>query len=56
MTCFGVNYAIQTHLVDDINQAKTNYQQIVREAVDRFEPGERQVGVFFDGKFRSFTN
>ncbi|GHU30694.1 hypothetical protein FACS1894166_00800 [Bacilli bacterium] len=56
MTCFGINYAIQTHLVPDINQAKANYQQVVREAVERFEPGEKQVAVFFDGKFRPFNN
>jgi hypothetical protein len=51
-TCFGINYAIQTHLVKDINVAKENYKQISREAVDRFEADEKQIIAFFDKKFR----
>jgi hypothetical protein len=52
MTCFGINYAILTHYVKDLNIAKQNYQQVVREAVDRFEPNEKQIIAFIDGKFK----
>jgi hypothetical protein len=55
LTCFGVNYAIQTHLVKDINLAKDNYKQICREAVDRFEIDEKQIIAFFDKKFREIN-
>jgi pyruvate kinase len=52
LTCFGINYAIQTHYVKDLNIAKANYQQIAREAIERFEPGEKQVIAFIDKKFK----
>jgi hypothetical protein len=52
LTCFGINYAIQTHYVKDLNAAKLNYRQVAREAIERFEPGEQQVIAFVDKKFR----
>jgi pyruvate kinase len=52
LTCFGINYAIQTHYVKDLNEAKTNYQQVAREAIERFEPGEQQAIAFVDKKFK----
>jgi pyruvate kinase len=54
LTCFGINYAIQTHYVKDLEAAKANYQQVARDAVERFEPGELQVIAFIDKKFRKF--
>ncbi|MDR2369618.1 MAG: pyruvate kinase [Mycoplasmataceae bacterium] len=53
LTCFGINYAIQTHYVKDLNIAKNNYQQVAREAIDRFEPGEQRVIAFIDKKFKN---
>jgi hypothetical protein len=54
LTCFGINYAIQTHYVKDLNVAKNkdNYHQVAREAIDRFEPGEQQAIVFLNRKFK----
>jgi hypothetical protein len=53
LTSFGINYAIQTHYVKDLNSAKLNYQQVAREAIDRFEPGEQQAIAYIDKKFKN---
>jgi hypothetical protein len=36
-----------------LNIAKNNYQQVAREAIDRFEPGEQRVIAFIDKKFKN---
>jgi pyruvate kinase len=55
LTCFGINYGIQTYHVKDINKAKINYKIIAREAINCFEPNEQQAVAFFDKKFHEIN-
>lgn len=52
ITKFGINYAIQTHYVDNLEAAKINCHEIARTAINRFEPEEKQVIMFINGKFK----
>lgn len=36
MTCFGINYGIQTYFVEDINKAKNNIQETAKKAIGHF--------------------
>lgn len=55
LTCFGVNYAIQTFYVKDINTAKTNYQRVCQDALLQFGGDASSTLVFFDKKFRELV-
>jgi hypothetical protein len=51
LNCFGINYAIQTYFVEDINNAKNNYQQIASDALKLFGSDASEAIAFFDKKF-----
>lgn len=44
MTCFGINYAIQTYFVKDLNQSKENIQVIAKQAIESFS--DKKVNYF----------
>jgi hypothetical protein len=50
MTYFGINYAVQTHLVENLNAAKSSAKQIAREAIAKFTNREVNYFVVFNNK------
>jgi pyruvate kinase len=55
LACFGINYAIQTHYVKNLNEAKQDFKAVAREAINRFELDEQQAIVFIDKKFKTLV-
>lgn len=55
LTRFGINYAIQTHYVENLAQAMNDYKVISRSAVNRFEPEEKQAIAFINNKFKTIN-
>jgi hypothetical protein len=44
MTCFGINYAIKTYFVKNLDKAKENAKKIASDAVSNFT--KRKVNYF----------
>jgi pyruvate kinase len=55
LTCFGINYAIQTYYIKDINSGKLNYQQVCTDVLKQFNGDKATTLVFFDRKFRNLN-
>jgi hypothetical protein len=50
MTCFGINYAIQTYLVDDLNKAKDNTREVAERAIQHFTKEKSKYFIVSNGK------
>ncbi|MDR3163474.1 MAG: pyruvate kinase [Mycoplasmataceae bacterium] len=56
LTCFGINYAIQTYYVKDLNQAKTNPQKIALAAIKQYQHNnEAKTLIYCNRKFQTLT-
>jgi hypothetical protein len=50
MTCFGINYAIQTYFVNDLNKSKDEMHEIAKTAIKHFSDKEAKYFVVANNK------
>ena len=48
---YAVHYGIQTYHVDDLNEAKSNYQEISKKALDTLFGNQKSAIAYFNKKF-----